>query len=142
MHMNFNGIEIAELAAALALALVLLIKAGPLATLLGVVDRPDNIRKKHPKETPLMGGIAIMLPLLLWCALHLASPGNTALTLTVMICGGLAALIGFFDDRSSLSPRTRLIALVALTFAALALDPDLLPAAFHWGHLAPSVVPP
>src|SRR5262249_32733134 len=40
------------------------------------------------------------------------------------------------------SPLTRLIALVALTLAALALDPDLVPASFHWGHLAPSVVAP
>lgn len=142
MLMDFNGIEIAALAGALGLALALLANAARLATLLGVVDRPDNVRKKHPKETPLIGGIAIMVPLLAWSALHLTAPNNTPLILAVMICGGGAALIGFFDDRSSMSPLTRLFVLVALTFAALAIDPDLVPAAFHWGHLEPSVVAP
>lgn len=142
MHMYFNGIEIATLAGCLALAVVLLAFATPIANLLGVVDSPDNIRKKHRKDTPLMGGVAIMLPLLLWAALHLGPPSNGALTFAVMTCGGGAALIGFLDDRASMSPLVRLIALVVLTLAALGLDPDLVPAAFHWGHLAPSVVAP
>jgi UDP-GlcNAc:undecaprenyl-phosphate GlcNAc-1-phosphate transferase len=142
MFMNFNGIEIAELAAALGLALILLVEAAPLANLLGVVDRPDNVRKKHLKETPLIGGIAIIVPLLFWSALHLTAPSDALLTLAVMTCGGGAALIGFLDDRSSMSPVARLFAMIALTLAALALDPDLVPAAFHWGHLEPSPVAP
>ncbi|HEX3485476.1 MAG TPA: hypothetical protein VHT51_10475, partial [Micropepsaceae bacterium] len=33
---------------------------------LGVMDDPDNLRKIHTTPTPLVGGIGILIPLLVW----------------------------------------------------------------------------
>jgi UDP-GlcNAc:undecaprenyl-phosphate GlcNAc-1-phosphate transferase len=143
MHIDFNGIEIASVLAALALSLVILFAAEPLAAFLGVVDHPDSGRKRHARATPLIGGIAIMLPVLLWSAGALFIPGlNALLVFCVLVCGGGAALSGFIDDRSPTAPALRLGILVMLTVIALVIDPQLVPAAFNWGHLAPSVVAP
>lgn len=145
MHIDFNGIEIASIFTALGVALTILVLAQPVAARLGVIDHPDSERKLHKRATPLIGGIAIMVPLLLWTLASLAWPvlaSNTKLLWCVLVCGGGTALIGFLDDRASLSPILRLVALVVLTVIALALDPDLVPASFNWGHLAPSVVSP
>lgn len=145
MRSNFNWIEIVSALGAMALALAILLQAVPLARRLRVIDHPDNGRKKHRLATPLIGGIAIMVPLLLWCATALAWPAlapNSALVLSVLVCGGGAALTGFIDDRRPLSPLLRLAVLPALTAIALSIDHDLVPSAFVWGHLAPSVVSP
>jgi UDP-GlcNAc:undecaprenyl-phosphate GlcNAc-1-phosphate transferase len=64
------------------------------------------------------------------------------MALAELICGGGAALVGFVDDRSPVSPAARLVALLALTLGALVIDPELLPAAFNWGHLPPTPVVP
>ncbi len=39
--------------------------AGPMGRVLGVIDYPDGGRKSHARPTPMVGGIALMLPLLL-----------------------------------------------------------------------------
>jgi UDP-GlcNAc:undecaprenyl-phosphate GlcNAc-1-phosphate transferase len=143
MQIDFNGIVIASMAVALAIALAVLLAAAPLAARLGVIDRPDNGRKRHLRDTPLVGGIAIMVPLLLWSVVSLFwEDANAPLALSVLICGGGAALSGFIDDRSSTSPRIRLATLIVLTLVALAINPQLVPAAFHWGHLVSTPVAP
>ncbi|HWA90056.1 MAG TPA: MraY family glycosyltransferase [Rhizomicrobium sp.] len=143
MHIDFNGIEIASALAALALSLVLLFAAESLARFLSVLDHPDNGRKRHARATPLIGGLAIMVPVLAWSAFALFVPEiNAPLAWSVLLCGGGAALSGFIDDRASTSPPIRLVTLLALTVLALIIDPELVPAAFNWGHLAPTAVSP
>ncbi len=143
MRMDFNWIDVEIVLAALAVALLILVLGAPLAARLKVIDRPDQDRKRHLRDTPLVGGIAIMIPLLLWAAVGQFLPGaNAALATSVLLCGGAAALSGFIDDRVSTPPAIRLASLVALTVAALAINPQLVPSAFHWGHLAPTPVVP
>ena len=74
MLSGFNGMEIAGVLASLALALLILSLAQPLGAALGVIDHPDTERKLHARPTPLIGGIAMMLPLLIWTALGLVWP--------------------------------------------------------------------
>jgi UDP-GlcNAc:undecaprenyl-phosphate GlcNAc-1-phosphate transferase len=145
MLSEFNGMEIAGVLAALALALAILAVARPLSELLGIIDHPDNGRKNHARPTPLIGGMAMMVPLLVWTALGLAWPAvsdGAPIPLAILICGGGAALVGFADDRASYSPTIRLIALLLLSALALLLSPQLLPSQFNWGHLAPTPVSP
>ena len=39
--------------------------AGTMGRVLGVIDYPDGGRKSHARPTPMVGGIALMVPLLL-----------------------------------------------------------------------------
>jgi UDP-GlcNAc:undecaprenyl-phosphate/decaprenyl-phosphate GlcNAc-1-phosphate transferase len=145
MYINFNMIEIIGAFGALAISFVILINAEPLGTRLGVIDYPDHVRKLHARATPLIGGIAMMVPLLSWALLGFVWPGfvETGRVPTAMIvCGGAAALIGFLDDRSPAPPVARLMALLILTYIALLLTPELRPTHFNWGHLATTPVTP
>ena len=99
--------------------------AGPISRRLGVVDMPDGGRKAHPEPTPMVGGIAIMAPLCAWClAQYFRMPPND-LYLTIVICGGGLAVIGFMDDQQTISAGARLILLAMLSAVALRLDPAL-----------------
>jgi len=143
MHSDFTGIEFLSVLPPLALSLLILFSAQPIGEWLGVIDYPDNLRKRHARATPLVGGLAMMLPLLLWAVMsfvwpHLAE--NLPMSIAVFVGGGGAALVGFVDDQSSTSPGGRLIALVALTVLALTINPQLIPTRFAWGHLAPTHV--
>jgi len=138
-------LEILGMLAALAVSLVILTWAWPIGERLGVVDHPDNGRKNHARATPLVGGIAIMIPLLLWSGCAYFWPdlaGGTPVPLAVLVCGGGAALVGFIDDRSPVSATARLLIFMALTVAALAISRQFLPTRFHWGHLVSTPVVP
>jgi UDP-GlcNAc:undecaprenyl-phosphate GlcNAc-1-phosphate transferase len=138
-------LEFLSVLAALLISLVILIWGWPIGEWLDVVDHPDNGRKTHARATPLVGGMAIIAPLLLWSVCGIFWPdliGGAPIPLAMLVCGGGAALVGFIDDRSSTSPIARLLILVALTAAALAISPQFLPARFRWGHLVSTPVAP
>ncbi len=102
--------------------------AMPIAQRLSIIDHPDSGRKAHPAPTPLVGGIAIMVPLILWCVVriaagHIESPER--LWVAVALCGGTVAITGFVDDRRHVSAGARLILLAIIAGAALAIDPIL-----------------
>ena len=145
MLSEFNEMELSGVLAALATALAVLAAALPLGAWFGVIDRPDNQRKIHARPTPLIGGIAMMVPLIIWTTLGLVWPAvsdGAPIPLAILICGGGAALVGFADDRTSYSPAIRLVVLLLLSALALFLSPQLLPSQFNWGHLAPTPVAP
>lgn len=75
----------------------------PLARVLGIVDKPGEI-KIHKLPTPRFGGIGIVAALVLWGAASGALPGWAMLGLLIV------AATGGLDDRFSISPRLRLLA--------------------------------
>ncbi|MGD0192659.1 MAG: MraY family glycosyltransferase [Rhizomicrobium sp.] len=99
---------------------------------LGVVDVPDSLRKSHPDPTPLVGGIAIMLPLAVWSAIQLfTNDGQGGLEQALMLCAGGVAVVGYMDDQRIISPTGRLILLAIFSFVALKLDPQLVVHRIH-----------
>ena len=99
------------------LSLVLTGLARPLATWLGLVDRPaapaastggapGGPLKIHARPVPLLGGLAALT-----AALVATLPGSAAPPDWVLAGIGLATLVGFVDDVRPLSPVTRLAAL-------------------------------
>jgi UDP-GlcNAc:undecaprenyl-phosphate GlcNAc-1-phosphate transferase len=143
MRIDFNGLEALSMLAALLVSLAILIPGWWIGERLGVIDHPNNGRKNHARATPLVGGIAIMVPLLVWALAALVWPAlvtHGTIRVAIILCGGGAALTGFLDDRSSISPSLRLLTLMALTVVALIVSPPLLPTQFSWGHVAPTHV--
>jgi UDP-GlcNAc:undecaprenyl-phosphate GlcNAc-1-phosphate transferase len=145
MYNEISILEVINSLGALLISILILIFGWPIGQALGVIDHPDNGRKNPARATPLVGGIAITVPLLLWCGAGYFWPdliGGTPTPIAVIVCGGGAALIGFFDDRSPMSPMARLAILIGLTIAALAISPQLLASHFHWARAASTSVEP
>ncbi len=119
--------------------------AGPISQRLGVVDMPDGDRKAHPEPTPMVGGIAIMVPLCAWCIVqYFRMPSD--LYPAIAICGGGIAVIGFMDDQRTISAGARLILLALLSAVALKLDPALVTnrvfaEAYGWSQAPYGVIP-
>jgi UDP-GlcNAc:undecaprenyl-phosphate/decaprenyl-phosphate GlcNAc-1-phosphate transferase len=109
------------------LTVAICIFARPLGEWLRVMDRPDGVRKTHRAPTPLIGGVAIVLPLALWLGAKITwgTGDPSGLFLSVLLCCGGVAVIGFLDDQHMISPSGRLILLAIFSLVALKLDPTL-----------------
>ena len=144
VNLGFNVSSSIVLFSAFTIELLILLRARYVGDLLKVVDLPDSIRKRHPRATPLVGGLAIMVPLLLWtgAALLLGHASDEKFEQAIFLCGAGATLVGFADDQSSTSPASRMLSLFVLSTIALVLTPQLLPAAINWGSFAPFVLSP
>ena len=107
------------------LAMLLCIRARSIGQALGLMDIPSG-RKKHSVETPLMGGIVLLLALLpvSAAAIYLTASDRWLPSFSIWL-GAVAsmALIGIADDRHSLSPKMRLLLSFTVFGLAAAVDP-------------------
>lgn len=108
---------------------------------LGVIDHPDDGRKDHAEPTPLVGGIAIMVPVVVWAAIRVASQSAKVegLETALVLCAGGVAVIGFMDDQHMVAPSARLILLAIFSMVALLIDPGLVVFRVHtltWGWVS------
>ncbi|HEY1613357.1 MAG TPA: MraY family glycosyltransferase [Rhizomicrobium sp.] len=122
--------------------------ADPLGRWLGVIDHPDADRKSHGRPTAMVGGLAIMLPLSLWAMIELIQGhgDQTGFYLSLLLCGGGVAILGFMDDQRTISAGGRLLLLAIFSLVALRLDPALsgdriMTASHHWIAIPPYVLP-
>src|ERR1700749_3609150 len=79
---------------ALAVALGILVNARPIGEWLKIIDYPNNPRKQHSGAIPLVGGLAIIAPTLVWAVVALLRPppsGSVAVMSAILVCGGGAA---------------------------------------------------
>ena len=105
------------------ISLTVCVLARPLGNTLGVIDTPDGGRKLHARETPLVGGLAIMVPLLLSAVYFSLVSDFTPLFLT--LSGGMLSvlLLGLIDDRRHIKPYLRLAVSLAICGLILYLVP-------------------
>ena len=93
---------------------------------LGVIDHPDGARKVHARPTPLVGGIALMMPLLVILGTQLVQQPDSAAILTAL---GIAIVgfvgLGWYDDRHHLAPATRLWFSISFCLGLVAFEPAL-----------------
>lgn len=100
------------------------------ARLLDAVDHPDGGRHLHPRPTPRLGGLALLLTVL---PLSVFLPRETAVS--VWLTGGaLIAALGVSDDLYALSPPVKLSAQLAI--CALPAAFGLAPKVFSLGEFA------
>ena len=113
---------------------VLTAVARRIAPALGFVDAPDGGRKRHAQPTPLLGGAAVVLTVVLGAALLSFGPlaGWPALGPMLLSLVGICGL-GLWDDRFGMRPRTKLLGIaVASVPYALVAPPVAEVAVFHW----------
>ncbi len=112
-----NGIDLALFGPALvaaAIAGAVVLAAVPIlqrvAPALGAVDRPDG-RRIHAQATPRLGGIAMLLGF--GAAVLVLRPPAAHLG-ALLVAGACIAVVMSWDDALGLSPRTKLLAQVAV----------------------------
>ena len=139
MHSGLDPIAGGALLGAICAEFVIFYFAKQIGEFLEVMDHPDSDRKWHAHVTPLVGGLAIMIPLAIWAGASFAwgSIANARLLLAVLLCGLGATLVGYADDQTSTSPSSRLLSLLLLTAVALTIEPSLIPVRLNWGFLGP-----
>ncbi len=89
----------------------------PVSKRIGLIDSPGG-RKEHQQETPLIGGLAIFLGLLLG---FIFIPHSLELYKAFFVAGMLIICLGVLDDMHELSARTK-FAIQILTALVVVLD--------------------
>lgn len=91
-----------------------------------VIDRPNGTRKRHTKPTPLVGGIAICLALLLLELGMLAgSPSHERFYVGLAVATAGFWFIGYLDDLLDLRPLLRVAGATSIFAIVLAIDPKM-----------------
>jgi UDP-GlcNAc:undecaprenyl-phosphate GlcNAc-1-phosphate transferase len=128
---------------ALMVSILILTNAKVVGEKLDIMDLPDNFRKRHTRVTPLVGGLAVMVPLVLWCGLMFASGPSLdqKLFMVIGLCGAGVTLVGYADDQSSTSPSSRLMSLFLFAIIAMIIDPGFVPTSLNWGSFTPTGIP-
>ncbi len=107
-----------------------------LGTRLRVIDHPGYLHKTHDRPTPLVGGFAIALPLLVYCGLTLWQNPESRLYAALTVATSGAFLMGFFDDRRGLPSLFRLLYGAALALIAIAILPAFIVPHFDFTFLS------
>ena len=110
-------------AASAGLSGVFCMYARVLAHAMRLIDRPDGVRKIHKSDTPLIGGIAILLPSFAVSLCYGAGFHYEPFIITAIVSAATMLLVGAIDDRTSISPVWRFAALIFLVFAAFSITP-------------------
>ncbi|MBF0453206.1 MAG: undecaprenyl/decaprenyl-phosphate alpha-N-acetylglucosaminyl 1-phosphate transferase [Magnetococcales bacterium] len=107
--MDISKLPLLEVTIALCGSLFWILFGTVVAPKLGLVDRPSD-RKKHGKDTPNSGGVAMLLGLIpALLLLDHPIPFQSRLVLATL----LTLVVGVWDDRSPLPVRTRFLAELA-----------------------------
>lgn len=107
------------------LSLLICTFALPIGRALGVLDLPDGKRKLHARATPLVGGIAVITPVLLIAAWQAAATDFTPFYAVLGVAILMMTLLGMQDDRRHLSASLRLAIECAIVLTTLILIPGL-----------------
>lgn len=125
----------------IALSALICLKAPAIGTVLGIMDKPDSLRKLHRGAVPLVGGLAILLPATLIGAGLSFIDGVSGHWVIVPVMVTLFVM-GMLDDRQHLPPVVRLsVSLVMFTLAVI-LAPDLAISALDFGDGTKLALPP
>lgn len=109
--------------------------ADRLGAALQVLDYPDGIRKVHSAPTPLVGGVALMIPVMIYAIVEAVLSGHAnPVFIALAFAGAGATFLGYLDDRYGLSAMVRLMASATLCgIAAVLIEPRMLLHSFDFG---------
>jgi UDP-GlcNAc:undecaprenyl-phosphate/decaprenyl-phosphate GlcNAc-1-phosphate transferase len=106
-------------------SLTICLLGGKLGQLFGIMDSPDGERKLHSQATPLVGGLAIMVPVVVSALLLANLTSYTPFYLSFAIATAAVMLLGFIDDRKHIRPYIRLAVSVIVGYGVIYVVPDI-----------------
>ena len=98
-----------------------------------LIDKPDSVRKLHEEETPLVGGVALLIPSLAVSVAYLVLIHHSSQLLTTVIATATVLIVGIVDDRTGISPVWRLLVMMFIIFTAFGLEPLFVLHTLHFG---------
>lgn len=117
------------------ITLGLCVWAMPIGRAAGVLDAPDGVRKTHKQPTPLIGGMAVLIPVTIMAAVLTLTTDYSPLYLVLGLVVAAFLVLGFIDDRRHIRPMLRLGISVALVLVALIAVPGLTVTFFKFSFL-------
>jgi UDP-GlcNAc:undecaprenyl-phosphate GlcNAc-1-phosphate transferase len=108
---------------ATAATILICLNSSQLGTLTRLIDRPDLSRKLHAKDTPIVGGLAMMIPVLVLTLLEALVLHIEVFMLAATFAASVVLAIGVLDDRLDLSAAWRLVGLFFVVFVAFSVEP-------------------
>ena len=129
---------------AIAASLLLCLSARAIGERLNVMDHPNTHHKYHVHATPSVGGIAILIPLMLWLVGCLASGllPDRELVMALLLCAAGVGVMGFTDDQTPTSPLSRVLFLLVFLAVAFAIAPQLIAVRLNWGSFESTAIGP
>ncbi len=125
----------------IALSALICLGAAPIGNALGIMDKPDSLRKLHRGAVPLVGGLAILLPAMLIGG-GLSYLDGVGLHWVIAPVMAVLFVMGMLDDRQHLPPVVRLsVSLVMFSFAII-LAPQLALTGLDFGGGTRFDIPP
>ena len=92
-----------------------------------IFDKPDNIRKIHSKPTPLSGGIVLYLFITFALIFfHNLNVFSLKITGILIFLYSIFFILGYIDDKSSLSPIRKSLIILFSLFILLPIDQDMI----------------
>ena len=97
--------------------------ATPIGNFFGILDSPDTDRKLHGHVTPLVGGLAVVIPSAA-ISLMLADGPVTIIYVVLGVACLVALVLGLIDDRNHIHPAARLLFAILVTWTSIYFVPD------------------
>lgn len=97
--------------------------ATPIGDFFGIQDSPDADRKLHGRVTPLVGGLAVVIPSAA-ISLMLADGPVTIIYSVLGVTCLVALVLGLIDDRNHIHPAVRLLFAILVASTSIYFVPD------------------
>lgn len=114
------------------LAFFVCLFARTIAQSIGVIDAPDSDRKLHRQPTPLVGGLAVMIPVL-FAGAAFAEEFTEPVYLVTWLLALFFLAVGLFDDRNHVPASRRLTLAFIVAAVGFSILPDMQNATLYFG---------
>jgi UDP-GlcNAc:undecaprenyl-phosphate GlcNAc-1-phosphate transferase len=90
-----------------------------------LIAHPDGERRLHAEDTPIVGGIGVLFPVLLLSAAYVVFFAHQDFMPTAIGAAAAMLIVGIVDDRADISSGWRFVALTYIVFCAFSFEPGL-----------------
>jgi len=88
-----------------------------------LIAHPDGDRRLHDLDTPLIGGLAVLVPTFVVALVYMIFHKHEFYIQVAIIASVFMLIVGVLDDRLGVSPLWRMLALVFVSFVVFSLEP-------------------
>ena len=97
-----------------------------------LMARPDGDRRLHERDTPLIGGLAVFVPVFAVSLIYMTFHAHEFYMQVAIIASAVMLIVGVLDDRLGVSPVWRLVALTFISFVVFSVEPLFVLYSFHF----------